>query len=252
MAAAISPDPNIHGKAETITPEQLPTVEWENVALLLWHSALPEDNAASAVRAFVERGGQVIFFPSKDSRSVEFLGTSWQTWAERHGLDVRETIKTAHGMRAIETVRRLKPETADNTDRPRPFRSDDFDFAARLEVPEVGVRVPFALLDPKGDAIGEGELTLSEFGTAAGKVRLNAEATPGVHNLRLRLAGVERIVTTERYVVLYYGGSRAFVVPRRAFESTRALEEFLTLAQRMKQAALGAGSPIAGTLTTDR
>ena len=48
-----------------------------------------------------------------DGVLVSSLGSverSWQTWAEGHGLDVRETIKTAHGMRAIETVRTLKPD----------------------------------------------------------------------------------------------------------------------------------------------
>ena len=49
-----------------------------------------------------------------DGVLISSLGSverSWQTWAERHGLDVRETIKTAHGMRAIETVRTLKPDS---------------------------------------------------------------------------------------------------------------------------------------------
>ena len=48
-----------------------------------------------------------------DGVLISSLGSverSWQTWAQRHGLDVRETIQTAHGMRAIETVRKLKPE----------------------------------------------------------------------------------------------------------------------------------------------
>ena len=48
-----------------------------------------------------------------DGVLVSSLGSverSWQTWAEGHGLDVRDTIKTAHGMRAIETVRVLKPD----------------------------------------------------------------------------------------------------------------------------------------------
>jgi mannitol-1-/sugar-/sorbitol-6-phosphatase len=48
-----------------------------------------------------------------DGVLISSLGSverSWQTWAERHGLDVRETIKTAHGMRAIETVRSLTPD----------------------------------------------------------------------------------------------------------------------------------------------
>jgi sugar-phosphatase len=49
-----------------------------------------------------------------DGVLVSSLGSverSWQTWAEGHGLNVRETIKTAHGMRAIETVRALKPDS---------------------------------------------------------------------------------------------------------------------------------------------
>ena len=48
-----------------------------------------------------------------DGVLVSSLGSverSWQTWAEGHGLDVRETIKTAHGMRAIETCASLKPD----------------------------------------------------------------------------------------------------------------------------------------------
>jgi sugar-phosphatase len=51
-----------------------------------------------------------------DGVLISSLGSverSWQTWAEGHGLDVRETIKTAHGMRAIETVRKLKPDADD-------------------------------------------------------------------------------------------------------------------------------------------
>jgi mannitol-1-/sugar-/sorbitol-6-phosphatase len=47
-----------------------------------------------------------------DGVLISSLGSverSWQTWAERHGLDVTQTIKTAHGMRAIETVRTLMP-----------------------------------------------------------------------------------------------------------------------------------------------
>jgi sugar-phosphatase len=48
-----------------------------------------------------------------DGVLISSLGSverSWQIWAERHGLDVRQTIKTAHGMRAIETVRKLRPD----------------------------------------------------------------------------------------------------------------------------------------------
>jgi sugar-phosphatase len=74
-----------------------------------------------------------------DGVLISSLGSverSWQIWAERHGLDVRETIKTAHGMRAIETVRTLKP---------------DADHAAELEGLEVleGVTSILQLLPQK-------------------------------------------------------------------------------------------------------
>src|SRR6187402_2048339 len=48
-----------------------------------------------------------------DGVLVSSLGSverSWQKWAERHGLDVTEAIRQAHGRRAIETIRVLGPD----------------------------------------------------------------------------------------------------------------------------------------------
>jgi mannitol-1-/sugar-/sorbitol-6-phosphatase len=48
-----------------------------------------------------------------DGVLISSLGSverSWEQWAQRHGLDVSETIKAAHGMRAIDTVRKLWPD----------------------------------------------------------------------------------------------------------------------------------------------
>ena len=47
-----------------------------------------------------------------DGVLISSLGSverSWEIWAQQHGLDVTETIKAAHGMRAIDTVRKLWP-----------------------------------------------------------------------------------------------------------------------------------------------
>jgi mannitol-1-/sugar-/sorbitol-6-phosphatase len=47
-----------------------------------------------------------------DGVLISSLGSverSWETWAQKHGLNVTETIKAAHGRRAIETVRKLWP-----------------------------------------------------------------------------------------------------------------------------------------------
>src|SRR5258708_17137393 len=63
LAAAISPDPSVHDSAEVIGEEQLATVEWGNVSLLLWQAPLPKGDSANLIQAFVERVGQVVVLP---------------------------------------------------------------------------------------------------------------------------------------------------------------------------------------------
>jgi hypothetical protein len=80
LAATISPDPSFECKAQVITREQLATVDWEDIALLIWHAPLPETEAASAVEAFVQRGGQVVFLPPRAPGNTEFMGAHWLDW----------------------------------------------------------------------------------------------------------------------------------------------------------------------------
>ena len=82
LAASISPDPAIPFSAEIITREQLATVDWEATALLVWHAPLPDGDAAQAVQAFINRGGQVVFLPPRVPGDAEFMGVRWQAWTE--------------------------------------------------------------------------------------------------------------------------------------------------------------------------
>ncbi len=82
LSAEISPDPNNRGAAEVIGVEQLGIVEWDKTSLLLWQAPLPDADSAKMVQAFVDRGGQVIFFPPKSPSGDEFAGVKWQTWTE--------------------------------------------------------------------------------------------------------------------------------------------------------------------------
>jgi sugar-phosphatase len=117
-----------------------------------------------------------------DGVLISSLGSverSWQTWAERHGLDVQETIKTAHGMRAIETVRTLRP---------------DADHAAELKVIE-----DLEVRDNEGLEVLEGvasilELLPRKFWTVV------TSATERLARSRLAFAGIPvpaQIVTAE-------------------------------------------------------
>jgi len=49
---------------------------------VLWQAALPDGPAADAIQAFVDRGGQVVFFPTQGVTSASFAGVSWQSWIE--------------------------------------------------------------------------------------------------------------------------------------------------------------------------
>lgn len=85
LAAEISPDPALKATAEVIGLEGVPGVDWEGVALLLWQAPLPEGASADRVRAFVARGGQVIFFPPRIPGGGTFLGATWGDWADGPG-----------------------------------------------------------------------------------------------------------------------------------------------------------------------
>ncbi|HEV8000129.1 MAG TPA: BatA domain-containing protein [Planctomycetaceae bacterium] len=87
LAAAISPDPGVPCSAEVVTTEQVPNVEWEKVALLLWQGPLPDGDAAQHVQEFVKRGGYAIFLPPKVPSDREFLGGRWKSWVDSPSKD---------------------------------------------------------------------------------------------------------------------------------------------------------------------
>ena len=80
LAATISPDSDVPCTAEVLTTDQLSGVEWEQIALLLWHAPLPADGTAALLRAFIDRGGQAVFFPPPSPGGEEFLGLKWRHW----------------------------------------------------------------------------------------------------------------------------------------------------------------------------
>jgi hypothetical protein len=82
LAAGITPDPAIPYTSEILAPDQLAAVDWDSVALVLWQAPLPEKEADKPLRAFVERGGSVIFFPPRAPGGGEFLGVRWTSWQD--------------------------------------------------------------------------------------------------------------------------------------------------------------------------
>lgn len=102
LAASITPDSAFACNAEVVPLEQLGGVAWEKTALLIWQAPLPQESSAKLVKAFIDRGGQVLFLPpaaggagsgeqgavirtsgsdSPDLSSRRFLGVRWGAWA---------------------------------------------------------------------------------------------------------------------------------------------------------------------------
>ncbi len=120
-----------------------------------------------------------------------------QLYADRHVIAAytdRPTYRPDQEVQFKVIIRRLAPDNPEKRDGPPSFRAEEFEYATRMEVPKLDTPIPFDLLDPKGRVVADGELPLNEFGTAVGKVKLSVEAAVGSYALRLRLAGIQRIV----------------------------------------------------------
>jgi hypothetical protein len=82
LAAGISADPAVKCEVEPVAARQLPSVRWEDVALLLWQAPLPTGDTAAMIKQFVDRGGRAVFFPPKLPSKDAFFDVRWTSWVE--------------------------------------------------------------------------------------------------------------------------------------------------------------------------
>ncbi len=80
ILAEIPPEKDQKSSAEAVAMENLPAAPWDEAALLLWQGNLPEGKEADLVTRFIERGGQVIFFPPNAPGTQTFAGITWTEW----------------------------------------------------------------------------------------------------------------------------------------------------------------------------
>lgn len=86
IAAAISPDGQSNSQVDLIEPSQLDSLLLDNAALVIWQAALPDQVLAKSLVEYLERGGQVMFFPPQEvvtgigQLQTDFLGVRWGNW----------------------------------------------------------------------------------------------------------------------------------------------------------------------------
>lgn len=94
LAAEISADGSQAASAEIWEPGQLDAVVWEEAALVAWQAPLPTGSTADLVQQFVDRGGQIVFFPPRTPTSDGVFGVRWQAWQETDSPLAVETWRT--------------------------------------------------------------------------------------------------------------------------------------------------------------
>ena len=83
LAASIAPDSATECSAETLSEEQLATVDWEAVSLVMWHAPLPGEESAKLLDDYTNRGGQIVFLPPREPGSANFRDVSWNSWSDQ-------------------------------------------------------------------------------------------------------------------------------------------------------------------------
>jgi len=80
LVAAIAPD-KAAAAVDLVPPGGLAAAAWDEAAALLWQGPLPEGRDAELVQAFLDRGGQVVFFAPDRPTAAEFAGSAWGEWS---------------------------------------------------------------------------------------------------------------------------------------------------------------------------
>ncbi len=143
-------------------------------------SAISPAQIASAEPVVVRCQG-VLF--DMDGILISSLGSverSWSTWAESRGIDAAQAIHTAHGCRAIETIRKLRPDLND--------------------VAELKYIEDLEMADNEGLAVLPGVLDLLAA-LPAERWTVVTSATERLARVRLAAGGIavpERIITADR------------------------------------------------------
>jgi hypothetical protein len=94
LVAGIPPDKSAAAEADLVPSAAVATAAWEEAALVLWQAPLPEGDAAAILDAFVNRGGQVVFFPPAEPDGREFAGCRWTEWTSYPEPLAPETWRT--------------------------------------------------------------------------------------------------------------------------------------------------------------
>lgn len=90
LAANISSDGSVQHSVQTLEPSQFASALWEDVVFVVWHGPLPQGADAEMLKAFLERGGQVLLLPPEYPAERSFMGLRWSAWVQAESTSTEE------------------------------------------------------------------------------------------------------------------------------------------------------------------
>ena len=82
LICSVDPERNQPNEVKTIRPADVATLDFNQVAMLLWQAPFPQGTVARQVKSFVNSGRSVVFFPPDEESDLEFDGVRWEAWAK--------------------------------------------------------------------------------------------------------------------------------------------------------------------------
>ncbi len=80
LCTNISPELAIECQTETVSSSQLDSIDWNAIALVVWHEQLPDGRSLELLTQFIAQGGQVLLFPPETPNDTIALGVQWTGW----------------------------------------------------------------------------------------------------------------------------------------------------------------------------
>jgi hypothetical protein len=80
LCTNIAPEQSIECITETVASNQLDSVDWNQVSMVVWHEQLPDGRPLELLTQFVKQGGQVLFFPPESPNENAAFGLQWTVW----------------------------------------------------------------------------------------------------------------------------------------------------------------------------
>ena len=80
LCTNISPEQAIECETETVASSQLDSINWNAIALVVWHEQLPEGRSLELLTQFIAAGGQVLLFPPETPNDTRAMGVQWMGW----------------------------------------------------------------------------------------------------------------------------------------------------------------------------